>query len=918
MSDTLSYLSNADSVYVDQLYQEYLANPESVDFGWRKFFEGFQFGKTDYTGASAPDENVLKEIKVLNLIHGYRDRGHLFTHTNPVRERRKYTPTLDIENFGLANADLETVFQAGTEVGIGPAKLKDIISHLKATYCESIGVEFMYMRSPELVEWIRKRMESSRGRRTFSIEERKHILHKLNQATAFENFLHTKFVGQKRFSLEGCEALIPALDAIIERGADKGAKEFIIGMAHRGRLNVLANILNKPYDDIFREFEGYVQGDNQYLGDVKYHQGHSFDVKTEKGETVHLALCPNPSHLEAVDPVAQGVTRAKQDLKYAGDEDKCVTISIHGDAAIAGQGVVYEVVQMSELEAYRIGGTIHVVTNNQVGFTTNFHDARSSTYCTDVAKVTLSPVFHVNADDIEAVVFACELAMDFRQEFNKDVYIDLLGYRKYGHNEGDEPRFTQPLLYKAIEAHPNPREIYFQKLVAMGGVEASLAKEMEQSFKKMLQDRLDMVKAERKAVEYSYLQSRWAKLRSSKPSDWVKSVETGFAAKRLKEIALEMASLPADKKFFNKSVKLFEDRRKMVESDKLDWAMGELLAYATLLEEGFNVRISGQDVERGTFAHRHAVVTMEDVEEQYVPLRHVKGGQGRFDIFNSHLSEYAVLGFEYGYSTAAPLTLNIWEAQFGDFSNGAQIIIDQFISSSETKWKRMSGLTLMLPHGYEGQGPEHSSARMERYLELCAGYNMQVVNITTPANYFHLLRRQLHRDFRTPLVIMTPKSLLRHPLCVSGLAEMSNGRFQEVIDDAAVKAVEVKRVLFCTGKVYYDLVQHQEKEGRKDVAIVRLEQVNPVPFEQLDAIFRKYRACKEWYWVQEEPENNGAWPFLLRKLRDRNLTVVSRPESSSPATGYSKVHAAQQADILARAFAPVTPLKSTKKVLVKS
>ncbi|MCB9231151.1 MAG: 2-oxoglutarate dehydrogenase E1 component [Bacteroidia bacterium] len=907
MSGNLSYLSNADGAYVQNMYEQYLQEPESVEFGWRKFFEGFEFARTNYGEApQVPHEGVLKEINVLNLIHAYRQRGHLFTNTNPVRERRKYSPTLDIANFGLDKSDLETVFHAGNEVGIGPAPLKAIVALLEKTYCESIGAETDHLRSPEMVDWFTSRMEKSRNTPDFTLEQRKHILKKLNQAVAFETFLGSKYVGQKRFSLEGAETLIPALDAIIEKGTDLGVEEFIIGMAHRGRLNVLANILGKTYDDIFSEFEGFLNDDvSLFEGDVKYHMGFGADVTTEKGDVAHISLCPNPSHLESVDPVAEGIARAKIDLKYNGDSSKLVPILIHGDAAVAAQGVVYEVVQMAELEAYSAGGTVHVVINNQVGFTTNYLDARTSTYCTDVAKITRCPIFHVNGDDVEALVFAIELAMEFRQEFKKDVFIDLLCYRRHGHNEADEPRFTQPTLYKAIENHKDPREIYFDRLMKMGGVEANLAREMEKSFKRFLQERLKEVKQAQKTVEYGFDQSGWSHIHVADPGAFEAPVKTAVELKKLKPIAEKLVNLPSDKVFYEKIEKIFENRKTMLETDKLDWALGELLAYATLVTEGYNVRVSGQDVERGTFAHRHAVLRVNNTEDEYVPLQHVAEGQGKFEIFNSLLSEYAVLGFEYGYSWSAPDTLVIWEAQFGDFVNGAQIIIDQYISSAQTKWKRFSGLTMFLPHGFEGQGPEHSSARMERFLELCAANNMIVANPTTPANHFHLLRRQLIRPFRTPLIVFTPKSLLRHPQAVSPLSDFSDHGFQEILDDNFVPAngKGVKKVLLCNGKIFYELLAQQTESNRKDVAIVRMEQLYPLPMKQLEKLFAKYKGAK-WVWVQEEPSNMGAWPFILRHFREfkPEIDVISRKENSSPATGYKKQHESQQQYIVNRSF----------------
>lgn len=917
--DNLSYLNPANATYIDSLYQAYKEDPESVEYGWQKFFEGFDFGRGSEAGTVSEEtpQHFLKEINVLNLINGYRQRGHLFTKTNPVRDRRQYLPGKDLATFGLSDADLDIVFNAGIEVGIGPAKLRDIVALLEQTYCQSIGAEFKYIRNPEKIKWFEERMERERNTPNFSIDTKKRILKKLNEAVVFENFLGTKFLGQKRFSLEGAESVIPALDSVIEKGAELGIEEFVLGMAHRGRLNVLANIMNKTYKDIFSEFDGKGYDTNTpFGGDVKYHLGYSTDVDTAAGKKVHLSLCPNPSHLEAVDPVVEGITRSKIDFKYLGDSKKIAPILIHGDASVAGQGIVYEVLQMAKLDGYKTGGTIHLVINNQVGFTTNYKDARSSTYCTDLAKVTLSPVFHVNGDDVEALVYAVNLAVEYRQKYHNDVFIDILCYRRFGHNESDEPKFTQPLLYKAIEKHPNPREIYNQKLTEQGSVDATLAKEMEKDFRALLQDRLNESKEDTTFSEVNPMFSgAWKGLRLANADDFNQPSATAVSEKELLAIANTITQLPANKKFFRKIEKLFEDRRNMVEKKTFDWAMGELLAYGTLLNEGNRVRISGQDVERGTFSHRHAVVKLEDSEEEYIPLTQLNAGeQAKFEIYNSHLSEYGVLGFEYGYALANPTALTIWEAQFGDFFNGAQIIVDQFITSAETKWQRSNGLVMLLPHGYEGQGPEHSSARIERFMEACADNNIQVANCTTPANQFHLLRRQLKRDFRKPLVVFTPKSLLRHPLCVSPLADFTKGAFQEVIDDSFVKADLVKRVLFCSGKIYYDLLEKQQADKRSDVAIVRVEQLYPSPLAQLEAIKAKYKHATECLWVQEEPENMGAWPYICRTFRKSafNFEVIARKESSSTATGYAKQHQAQQAEIINKAFDSAA-VKTAKK-----
>ena len=898
--DKYSFLGAVHSNMIEMMYDQYIQNPDSVDEGWRSFFQGFDFAKEVYSEEDEVPETFKKEFRVINLINAYRTRGHLFTKTNPVRERRKYSPTLAIEHFDLEEADLETVFQAGSTVGIGPATLQEIITHLEQVYCQSIGVEYMYIRQPEEVEWIKNRLHQNNNTPKFNVDQKKHILHKLNQAVAFENFLHTKYVGQKRFSLEGAESLIPALDALIERGADLGVEEYVMGMAHRGRLNVLANIFNKTYKDIFTEFEGKEYEDALFDGDVKYHLGFTSEQACDNGKKVKMSLSPNPSHLEAVDPVVEGISRAKIDEKYAGNNKKLVPILIHGDAALAGQGVVYEVVQMAQLDGYKTGGTIHVAINNQIGFTTNYLDARSSTYCTDVAKVTLSPVFHVNGDDVEAVVHAMQIATEYRQKFGKDVFIDLLCYRKYGHNEGDEPRFTQPLLYKAISKHKNPREIYNQKLMSEGVVEANIAKEMEAEFKLLLQDRFHESKEVEKAFITPFMEQEWEGFQKAQSEDFDISPETGVAKDDLLAVAEKLYNIPEEKQLFKKSQRLLSDRKKMVEdTDKLDWAMGELLAYGTLLQEGHPVRISGQDVERGTFSHRHAVLKSEESEQEICPLNSVSD-VAKFTAFNSLLSEYGVLGFDYGYAMAMPNSLTIWEAQFGDFSNGAQIMLDQFISAAEDKWKMMNGLVMLLPHGYEGQGAEHSSARMERYLQLCAQHNMQMVNCTTPANFFHVLRRQLKRNFRKPLVVFTPKSLLRHPQCVSSIQDFTTGRFQEIIDDT-VDASSVKKLVLCSGKLYYELLQAREENNRKDVAIVRMEQLYPLPEKQINAIIDKYNP-EQLIWAQEEPENMGAWSHILRNLRHLPFEVVARSESAATASGSSKRSAKRQKTIIEQVF----------------
>ncbi len=896
--DRFSFLNNIDIDYIDELHQRYLVDKRLVEPSWRSFFDGYEFSKFNYQEVDEIPTNVLKEFRVINLINAYRSRGHLFTKTNPVRERRKYHPTLEIKNFGLDQEDLLTVFQASEQVGLEPCSLNDIIIHLEATYCESIGIEYQYIRHPERVEWIRKNIEL-KNRPQFSKDQKKHILHKLNQATVFEQFLQKKFVGQKRFSIEGAESLIPALDVLIENGSNLGLKEFVVGMAHRGRLNVLANIFNKTYDKIFSEFEGK-EYDEEVLfdGDVKYHLGITSEVTTDSGNNVKITLSPNPSHLEAVDPVVEGITRSKIDHELGGDEKKILPILIHGDAAIAGQGVVYEVIQMAQLKGYRTGGSLHIVINNQVGFTTNYLDARSSTYCTDIAKSTLCPVFHVNGDDIEAVVQTLDIALRYRQEYSRDVFVDLLCYRKYGHNEGDEPKFTQPKLYKIIANHPNPREIYLKKLVDENVVNIEEGNQMEKEFDDMLQERLNDAKQIEKAKITNFLEEVWTDFRKSSPNDFINSPPTGVEKNKLLSIAKKMNSLPEGKKYFRKIVKLFDDRLKMIESDKLDWAMGELLAYASLLDEGKSIRISGQDVERGTFSHRHAIVKTEDDEEEIIPLNLLNDHQGKFEIYNSLLSEYAVLGFDYGYAFNTPNGLTIWEAQFGDFFNGAQIIIDQFLSAAEDKWGTPNGLVMLLPHGYEGMGSEHSSARIERFLQLCAEENFQVANCTNPANYFHLLRRQIARPFRKPLVVFTPKKLLRYHRAVSSIEEMSSGSFQEVIDDSLATPSKTNQVVLCSGKFYYDLIEHYETLDKVNIAFVRLEQLYPFPETQLKLIFNKYGKDCKYVWAQEEPLNMGPWSYILRKWEYSKIVCFSREESGSPASGSPKVFERRHQEII--------------------
>ncbi len=892
MIDKFSSLGNQEPEAIEDLYQTYLNNPQEVDKSWQQFFAGFEFGRKNYDEQTnaIPSEAMNKEFAILNLIHGYRQRGHLFTKTNPVRARRKYSPTLDIKNFGLDENDLEKTFQVGNDIGIGPAKLKDIIAHLEDTYCRSIGVEYVYMRHPEVVQWLKERMESTRNSQEFTDENRKHIFYHLKLAVGFENFIHKKFVGQKRFSLEGAETLIPSLDAVIERGAELGIEEFILGMAHRGRLNVLANILEKPYENIFKEFYGKEYEDDISQGDVKYHLGYENEVETDFGKKVKLKLMPNPSHLETVGPIVEGMTRSRIDSVYDGDYTKAAAIIIHGDAAIAAQGVVYETIQMSQLDGYKTGGTIHLVINNQVGFTTPYLEARSSTYCTDVAKVTRSPVFHVNGDDVESLIFTIKLALEFRQKFQTDVFIDILCYRKYGHNEGDEPRFTQPSLYKAISKHPNPRDIYSEKLEKKGIMSKEESRKEIKDFDQFLEEKYKASEQIEKLKIRKFLINEYEHYKMPKDEVFGKKTETAVDKEILLKVGEKINSLPKDLNFFKKVDRILSDRKMMISDDRLDWAMGELLAYGTLVAEGHPVRLTGQDTERGTFAHRHAAFIVEGVDEKYIPLKHIDKNQAPFHVYNSLLSEYGVLGFEYGYSLAQPNGLTIWEAQFGDFHNVAQVIVDQYITSAFEKWGLMNGLVLLLPHGYEGQGPEHSSARIERFLQQAANHNIQVVVPSTPANMFHLLRRQVKMKTRLPLVIFTPKSLLRHPQVVSKMEELATGTFNEVIDDPVAEPDLVEKVVFTSGRLYYDLAKTKSEKGTSNIAVVRLEQIHPVPYKQINKILKKYKKASELIWAQDEPENMGAWPFIERKLKDLNLAPVTRKESGSPAVGLMEIH----------------------------
>lgn len=912
--DKFSFLNAAHTAYFADLYDQYQQNPDTVEPSWRAFFQGYDFGSENYglngeivEGVSTQiPEHVQKEFLVVKLIDGYRMRGHLFTKTNPVRERRSYSPSLDLENFNLSESDLDTVFNAGETLGIGAKPLRDIISHLERIYCRSIGVEYMYLRNPEVIKWWQEQLNKNDNQPDYSVETKKYILSKLNQAVTFENFLQTKYVGQKRFSLEGGESLIPAISNVLFYSVERyGVEECVLGMAHRGRLSTLINIFRKPMNELFSEFDGKDFEDEGIDGDVKYHLGLTLDKTYQNGKNIKMNLVPNPSHLETVAPVAEGITRAKIDADYGGDDSKILPIIVHGDAAIAGQGIVYEVAQMSKLNGYKTGGTVHIVVNNQIGFTTNYLDARSSTYCTDVAKVTLSPVLHVNADDAEAVVHAVEMALEYRMRYKKDVYIDLLGYRKYGHNEGDEPRFTQPKLYKNIAKHPNPFKIYADKLIAENTIDKNYVNKIISDFKDTLEKEYTKSKEASSSKVREFMQERWTDFQRQGLDAMLKTVETNYPKSKLENISKVVSTVPKGVKFLRKAERILDGRAKMVfESDNLDWGMAETLAYGSLMEEGFNVRISGQDVERGTFSHRHAILRDEISEERINLLNTNPFNKGKMDIYNSFLSEYGVLGFDYGYAMANPNTLTIWEAQFGDFSNGAQIIFDQYLSAAEDKWKSQNGIVVLLPHGYEGQGSEHSSARMERYLQLCGKDNMIVADCTTPGNFFHLLRRQMKRNFRKPLIVFTPKSLLRHPKAVSSLNDLATGKFEEIIDDS-IEPKKVKKLVFCTGKFYYDLLAEREELNKEDIALVRIEQLFPLHLDKIQEAINRYPNVEEYAWAQEEPENMGAWSYILQRMNLVKLQVYARAFSSVPAPGSSTRDKRRQRRVIDAVFGDI-------------
>ena len=908
--DQFSFLGNSHMGLIEHLYDKYVKNPEKVEYSWRVFFQGYDFSRKQYgeINYEVIPSKLKKEFNVVNLIDNYRSRGHLFTKTNPVRKRRKYRPKLDLANFSLSEQDLDDEFEAGSMIGIGKSKLRDIVLRLNQIYCESIGIEYMYIRLAEERQWIQNQINKNNNHPNFSNIEKIDILNKLSKAIIFERFLHTKFPGQKRFSLQGSEALIPGLDYLISNGINLGIKNFVIGMAHRGRLNVLANVLKKSYKSIFSLFldDDIELGDydDSFDGDVKYHQGWSSKIEDKD---IILDLAPNPSHLESVSPVVQGIARAKIDNEFDGDSSKVLPIILHGDAAISGQGVIYEVKQMMTLDAYSTGGAIHIVINNQIGFTTDYLDGRTSTYCTDVAKVTLSPVIHVNSDDVEAVVHAFDFALKFRTRFKKDVFLDILGYRRYGHNEGDEPYFTQPLLYKIISTHPDAAQIYKRKIIGDNLLSTDKIDEIENSIKLELDNSLNYVINNEYKSDTGFMYYKWLEKTESNNNDL--DVDTRVSISTIKDISKKLTNIPSDKDIFKKTKKLLKSRADMIDNNSIDWGMCELICYGSLIKEGHDVRLTGQDVERGTFSHRHSILKIDNSYEEINPLEDIDGG--RVYIYNSLLSEYASLGFEYGYSWAAPNALNVWEAQFGDFANGAQIIIDQYISSASSKWKTQNGIVILLPHGYEGQGPEHSSARIERFLQLAAQNNMRICNCSTPANFFHLMREQVKKEIKKPLIIFTPKSLLRHPKCVSTLDDLSKGKFSSIIDDDTNKANQIERVVFCSGKIYYDLLTKRLDERKKNIALLRIEQLYPLPIQEMKSLIKKYPNSKDFIWVQEEPENMGCLAYMISQslgISDEgeklpiDLKYINRQRSASTATGSFSLHKKQQKLILDQVF----------------
>ena len=904
-----SYITNAHPQFIENLYKSYLEDPNQIDLEFKKFFEGFDFAintninnlsKNVLPNTNISQTNILDEIKVYRLILGYRNKGHLLSHTNPIRERIDRNAGLSLSNFDLNENNLTQHFIISNIIGLQNATLQEILNKLNKVYCGSIGIEYKYISDQLIVNWIKNEVEENFST-PLLFEQRKRIIEKLNQAVLFEKFLHIKYIGQKRFSLEGGETTIPALDAIIQTAGNLGVEEVVLGMAHRGRLNILANILGKTYQNIFNEFEGSVISDQTMgSGDVKYHLGFSSEIMLKNNKSIHVKLMPNPSHLEAVNPVVLGFTRAKADILYNSNFKKILPILIHGDSSIAGQGIVYETLQMSNLDGYYTGGTIHFVINNQIGFTTDFEDARSANYCTSLAAMVQAPVFHVNGDDIEAVIKSVELATIYRQKFKKDVFIDMVCYRKHGHNEGDDPKYTQPKLYEIIENHKNPREIYTEYLQSHGEPEiATLGKQMENQFWKDLQERLDEVKQHPLPYTYQQPELVWKTMQKLNEQDISIPIKTNISKENLHFIFDKIMHPPKDFLPLKKIDKLLEEKINLFQNEqKIDWATAELMAYSSIILEGKTVRISGQDVQRGTFSHRHAVIHNKDTNEEYNRLSTLTENTQQFKIYNSLLSEYGVLGFEYGYAMANPNALVIWEAQFGDFCNGAQTIIDQFIMAGEQKWLRQNGVVLLLPHGFEGQGPEHSSARIERFLQLAAENNCIITNVTEAANLFHLLRRQITWNFRKPLINFSPKAYLRNPQTYSNINDFIDKNFMPLIDDRTIKATEnINKVLLCSGKIYFELNEKRVQENVTNIAIIRLEQLYPLPLNELNAIFKKYTNAK-YYWVQEEPLNMGAASYLIMNLKVFKFGIISRKSAASVATGFAKIHFQEQQDIL--------------------
>ncbi len=911
---------------VEEIHQRFRLDPNSVAPDWAEQFAGDApepaaalpaaevFSPRVASETAGPPmsitDDVVQHARVVRLIHAYRSRGHRIAGSDPLGGNSTYFPELDPAHYGFGHDDLDRVFTAGDLPGGSVQTLRAILTRLKSTYCGAIGVEFTHIQDPGRKAWLQQRMEESQNQPQLATVDRRRILEKLSQAELFERFLHTKFLGQKRFSLEGAESLIPLLDAVIENAPSLGISEIVLGTTHRGRLNILVNILGKSFETMFGEFEDSPVLDSPFgSGDVKYHKGYSSDRRVSSGKLIHLTLTSNPSHLEAVDPVVEGRTKAKQVLAGDSDGKEIVPLIIHGDAAFAGQGIVAETLNLSQLRGYSTGGTFHVIVNNQIGFTTTPAEARSTLYCTDVAKMIQVPIFHVNGDDPEAVIYCALLALDYRMRFGDDVVIDMVCYRRHGHNEADEPSYTQPRLYAKIRRRPPIRKLYADRLVSAGVLSAEDSAQIEEALNEELRQALHVIHTRPPEPVESYEpHGPWEGYSRDRPEA---SPDTGVSIERLAQISERLGTVPSHFQVHKKLQPFLEKRAKVIAQDlPVDWAMGEALSFGSLLIEGTPVRLSGQDSSRATFSQRHAILVDQQSGEEYAPLDNLSETQARFEVYDSLLSEAAVLGFEYGYSLSDPSTLTLWEAQFGDFVNGAQVIIDQFITSAHVKWGRMSGVVLLLPHGFEGQGPEHSSARVERFLQTCAEDSLQVVNCTTPAQYFHVLRRQMRRVYRAPLVILTPKSLLRLPAATSRVADFTTGRFQPVLDDAlSQKQPErVERVLFCSGKVYYDLLNKLAAVGPGRVALVRLEQLYPFSRESVRAILERYAGAADVRWVQEEPANMGAWTFVRDRLEavlrpDQRLSYVGRRPSASPATGSRRLHLEEQAKLVDEALA---------------